>query len=245
MNRVHSTTTKPLAEVGRIAVAIGVPITPEQRHIGILHREQEAGPLLMLHLRWHYLLSNDDPDQSFLWVDPAVHPKRLVQVAAICRQVWRANQRNGIPYGFSEPTDCFDAETCRFLLGPTRLGLTCASFVLAVFHRAGLPLVEYSSWPLNRPGDREWQESIINTLESQGANATHIHALRGEVGRGAVRYRPEEVAGAACEANLPIKFPLACKRAHHILRKLNPEMGLAHRLLGWLRSLVARLRAQS
>jgi hypothetical protein len=32
----------------------------------------------------------------------------------------------------------------RFLLGATGLGLTCATFVLADFHRAGLPLVAYS-----------------------------------------------------------------------------------------------------
>lgn len=219
MMRVHSVTSKPLEHVGPVAVAIGTT-APNQRHIGVLHRDADAGRLLMLHLRWHFRLSNDEPDVSFLWVDPAAHPKRLVQVAAICRQVWRANQTGGIPYGFSEPADCLDPETCKFLVGESRLGLTCASFVLAVFHRAGLQLVNYPSWPLNRPGDREWQESIINLLESKGAELNHVAALRSEVGHGAVRYRPEEIAGAATEASLPVAFSLASERGRGILEKL-------------------------
>src|SRR6185503_13834023 len=81
---------------------------------------------------------NEAPDPDFLWVNPAAHPKRLVQVAALCRKIWRANQSGSIPYAFSPPNDCFDTNTGAFLFGPTRHGLTCASFVLAVFHHAGL-----------------------------------------------------------------------------------------------------------
>lgn len=217
--RVHSVTTRPLDQVGSVAIAIGTS-GPNQRHIGVLHRDTDAGQLLMLHLRWHFRLSNDVPDLSFLWIDPGAHPKRLVQVAAICRQVWRANQDNGIPYGFSEPADCLDMDTCKFLVGPTQLGLTCASFVLAVFHRAGLQLVDYASWPLDRTGDREWQEAIINLLAENGASDDHVNALRGEIGRGAVRYRPEEVGGAATEASLPVSFDLASERAAVVLQRL-------------------------
>jgi hypothetical protein len=104
------------------------------------------------------------------------------------------------------------------LFGSTRHGLTCATFVLAVFHQAGLPLVRYDSWPVNRPGDAEWQESIVNLLERTGAAPEHIAKVKTEIG--AVRYRPEEVAGAATSVSIPAEFPSASERAQEILLKL-------------------------
>jgi hypothetical protein len=151
-------------------------------------------------------------------VDPAAHPKRLEQVADICRLVWRANQKQGIPYGFSPPTDCLDADTGEFLIGTTRHGLTCASFVLAVFHRAGLPLVVYENWPTSRPGDREWQAKIMRVLERTGADRAHVDAVRNEVG--SVRFRPEEVAAAATASPLPADFKTASERGQQVLERL-------------------------
>src|SRR5437879_3896379 len=147
MDRVYSADERPFEGIKHVAVAIGA-IDAGQQHIGVLHRDHESNSVLMLHLAWHHRLKNDVPDQTFLWVDPPFHPRRLVQIAAICRQVWRSNKAGGIPYAFSPPNDCFDAQTGAFLFGPTRLGLTCATFVLAIFDCAGLKLVDYGSWPV-------------------------------------------------------------------------------------------------
>ncbi len=113
------------------------------RHIGILHQDEGSDAFLMLHLAWHHRLRKEAPPVGFLWVDPAIHPRRLVQVAAICRKIWKANSAGGIPYAFSPPNDCFDVDSGKYLFGPTRLGLTCATFILALFHVAGLQLVKY------------------------------------------------------------------------------------------------------
>ena len=67
------------------------------------------------------------------------------------------------------PNDCFDAETGEFLIGPTRYGLTCADLALAVFDLAGLRLARYETWPIGRPGDREWQLWVADQLEADGA----------------------------------------------------------------------------
>ena len=95
------------------------------------------------------------------------------------------------------------------LLGPSQFGLTCASFVLAVFPAAGLALADYATWPSDRPGDRQWQEKIIQSLEGR-ADQTHLEHPHNEIG--AVRYRPEEVAAATALAPPAVQF----ERAEHL-----------------------------
>jgi len=216
MDRVHSVDEKPFEGVQHAAVAIRGSVGG-QRHLGILHRDIDSNSVLMLHLAWHHQLRNESPKPAYLWVDPAIHPRRLAQVAAICRLIWRMNQKGGLPYGFSPPNDCFDAKTGRYLLGPTQHGLTCATFVLAVFHRAGLQLVQYETWPIGREGDVEWQRNIVAMLQ-QGASTEHIEAVSSELG--AVRYRPEEVAGAVTMSALPVDFETAVDRGQQILDRL-------------------------
>src|SRR2546427_287503 len=109
MDRVYSADEKPFEDGQHAAIAIGV-VDVDQRHIGMLHHESDSNAVLMLHLEWHHRLKNELPDRGFLWVNPAIHRRRLVQVAAVCRKVWKANRDGGIPYAFSQPSDCFDPD---------------------------------------------------------------------------------------------------------------------------------------
>ncbi len=217
MDRVHAFAERPVDESQFVAVAIGESGV-DQRHIGILHRRDGAAPEL-LHLAWHCRLKNDTELPAYLtiWVAPSALQERLRNVAALCRRVWRKNGSGGIPYAFSSPQESFDAGTGAFLIGSTRYGLTCASFVLAIFDAAGLRIAEYSSWPVNRDGDCKWQEKIIECL-SDHAEQEHIDHLRGEIG--AVRFRPEEVAAAAAIAPPPTSFDAAAELGSRILAKM-------------------------
>jgi hypothetical protein len=214
MERVHRANERTFSQVRHLAVAIR-SIAPDQRHMGLLH--YDGGGVRLLHLRWHHVLSNEPASDAYIWVDPAINSQRLRQVAAICRRVWESNQ-TGIPYAFSAPNDCFDVDTGQFLLGETRLGLTCSSFVLAVFHAAGLQLVDYDSWPTDRSDDQHWQTAIIKSLIETGAAEQHINAVRKEIG--AVRFRPEEVAGAATLSSLPANFQQASAVGKMIVSQL-------------------------
>jgi hypothetical protein len=217
MDRVFSISERPVQESEFVAVAIGEP-RPNQRHIGILHTSEGAMPEL-LHLAWHCRLQNNVelPHYMTLWIAPSAPPQRLRVVAAACRRIWRKNAKGGIPYAFSTPADAFDTATGAYLLGPSRFGLTCASFVLAVFDYAGLRLANYESWPHGRPGDREWQGQIIAMLEGR-AEREHIEYLRSEIG--AVRYRPEEVAAASVLAPPPADFQPTASLGEKILAKI-------------------------
>ena len=201
------------------AVLIGrSPGTEDQHHIGIAHTTTD-GRMTCLHLAWHHDLRSDlqIPNCFTLWVDPAAPSARLRQVAARCRHIWKVNGTGNIPYAFSSPDGAFDQSTHKFLLGPTRHGLTCASFVLAVFQVSGLSLINYDTWPRSREGDTEWQEKIIKAL---GADADEGHLTHLQEDLGAARYRPEEVAAATALAPPPVAFQPAEELSMEIVRKL-------------------------
>lgn len=203
-----------LKRIGSAAIAIR-KIRGKQRHAGILFNE--SGSIQLLHLKDHYKLSKESPTHHYRFVIPSIPTRRAKQIAAICRKIWRANSRN-IPFAFSFPNDCFDLYTGKFLLGPTKIGLTCATFVLSIFHTARLPLIKYQNWPLNRPGDREWQQSVLNHLRAV-ASREHVNEVEKEIGN--ARFRPEEVAGAAAVNPLPSDFRPAVNNSLKIIKILN------------------------
>ena len=205
------------------AVAIAV-VRQGQFHVGVLHKSDDLNEVKFGHLAWHNQLRTSTPKESYLWIDPGIPEPRARQVAARCRHILRANNR-GIPYAFSPPNDCFDLETGSFLLGPNRVGLTCATFVLAVFDAAGIRLADYGSWPNQRAGDVEWQAYVIEQLLQSGAGKDHVELVRNQVG--GVRFRPEDVAACAASDELPCSFQSAISLAPEILNQLNMH-GNAH-----------------
>jgi hypothetical protein len=212
MERVHIATEKPFSEVRFVAVALK-PIDETQRHIGLLHRGDDRHEPMMLHLAWHLDLRNEPARADYVWVDPTIHERRAKQVAAFCRRVWRQNGKS-IPYAFSHPNDCFDPTTAQFLFGKTKLGLTCATFVLAVFHAVGLQLLDLDSWP-TRPDDVEWQRNVLGLLSERGASADHLRSVEAEPR--AARFRPEETGGAAAHRPWPVPFAVAAEVGRQIV----------------------------
>ncbi len=218
MERVFSFAERRFENRDFAAVAIGTT-GAGQRHLGILYRFENGQPSF-LHLAWHCRLRNDStlPSYLALWVASPAPQERLRQLAAVCRRIWRKHAAGGIPYAFSHPEGLFDGTTGELLFGPSRLGLTCASFVLAVFHAAGLPLADYDRWPAGRAGDEEWQAAIVAALR-RSADPEHVKHVQGEIG--AVRYRPEEVAAASACAPPPAEFSLAERLGSIIVARLD------------------------
>jgi hypothetical protein len=142
-------------------------------------------------------------------VQPQLAIERANQVVAMARLVFRANSLESIPYGFSPYSGYFNPKG---EIGPKAAGwgLTCATFILAVFDLAGVQLVRGQSWP-EREEDREWQRRMITQLAlRQTASPTppsHVKEMRRDVGE--KRFRPLEVAGAAAANTYPVEFPAA------------------------------------
>ncbi len=98
-------------------------------------------------------------------------------------------------------------------------GLTCATFVLAMFASHGIPLLQLSEWP-DREEDRAWQEYIVGVLRKNGADEKHVNAVNEQVKRGCARYRPEEVAAAGAAPDLPVGFAYAEELGKRIVVRL-------------------------
>lgn len=201
-------------EVTAVAILFQA-VSAQQRHIGILHRD--GGELRVLDLQGHHELRNDRPQGPFLWVRPELKDSVLRSVAGLCRRLWRLHGRQqGIPYGLRYQNACFDRATGQLLLGESEHGLTCATFALAVFASLGVPLAVVESWP-EREEDRAWQQRIVAFLRQSPAPQAAAHADRVASELGCVRFRPEEVAGAAAIEPLPATFSQARAAADRIL----------------------------
>lgn len=113
------------------------------------------------------------------------------------------------------PNPCFDARG-KWLLESTGIGLTCATFVLAVFQAQGLNIARLEEWQA-RSSDSAWKAKVIAALKPRApeqARYLEEHELE------CVRYRPEEVAGAAASEGYPVGFDEAQSLGRRILDAL-------------------------
>jgi hypothetical protein len=95
-------------------------------------------------------------------------------------------------------------------------GLTCSTFVLAVLSSVRINLVKLAEWP-SRPADVARHKELLDLLDGDPkVSRDHVAAVRAEVT--CVRYRPEEVAGAASSPEPPVSFVVAQAAAEHITR---------------------------
>jgi hypothetical protein len=135
-------------------------------------------------------------------------------IAAFCRRIWTQNARNQVPYGFSHPNNFFDTSG-NLIKGPAKVGLTCASFVLAVFEGARVPLADVATWPEPTADDIGRQRELLTNLERDASvDRDHLNAAKAEVGN--TRYHPLDVAGAGTADELPTTYHFASKVGEQI-----------------------------
>lgn len=181
-------------------------------HAGVLHFAS-SGQAAVLNLAWQDNLRYEWSWPK-LWAAPDVEPEILVSVAGMCRLIWdEFTKTREFPYGLRFSNTSFDTAG-RLKLGPGARGLTCATFVLAVFDSVGVRLVDESDWPVRSDDDREY-------LKFVGSFATpeHFQLLQREVEDGCKRIQPQEVVGA-CLCSLPAKFQPSAQAGERALQKL-------------------------
>jgi len=148
----------------------------------------------------------------------------LELVAGLCRRVSEAKANRSISFSlglFPDSTVFFDDQGVFHSPDP-KIGLTCASFVLKIFSKAKIPLIQISNWPRRPEKDEPEQESLIRLMERalhagrSSGQATSITQEKIDFNKrqvGKPRVAPEEVAGASLEQreDLPANCP-ACER---------------------------------
>lgn len=181
-------------------------------HAGVMYRNGDEAAVL--HLGWQDYLSQDWT-WTRLWAAPDVEPERLVSVAGLCRRIWRTYEQNRtFPYAIRFAGTSFSTDG-QLVLGEGARGLTCATFILAVFKAMGIELVDEMDWPIREEAD----QVFLNTISSF-ATAEHLALLQAEIDEGCNRIHPDEVLGA-CAGPPPAKFASAREVADHIVERLD------------------------
>lgn len=209
---VHRQSVRPFDSDEVLGVAIGTPNlnNPQQRHVGLIYRVDDSGPRFC-HLAWHFKLEDEPLPPLYLWGSSGLDPVNKVVMAAYIALL--KQNATGVPYGISYNGIYFDDQG-RYIVQPIGRGLTCATFILAVFTRNGFELLKTDSWP-ERLDDVQWQQQIIDAL-TRYASQEHIEVLMQDVG--AKRFRPEEVAAGVISEIIPLDFAAADALAQEILQ---------------------------
>jgi hypothetical protein len=220
---------REIEELASSDVKAAIVITesePNQQHVGIAFIENDELTYSLAHLPFHHRPLKGRLTDYYYWVELRLSRARRLQIAARCREIL-ASHPGGLPFAFTPPNDCFDKETGQSLLGPSGSGLTCATFVLAVFDSIGLPLVKWDTWPY-RAKDILWQKRVVKALKERkaaGDSISHEHITAVEEQRDAVRCRPEEVAGSSTAPSFPLTFEEVEPLAVEVLAQLYSALG--------------------
>lgn len=206
MDRAHLTTQLPPTNL-RI---VGVGVYKDAKHIGMLCRDSADKRLRFIHLAFHEdLRLEDDATKCFLWIEATLEDESANVAAAQARRVYRRYSSGGVPYGFSPYTGYFGPQGEIRWTAPGN-GLTCATFVLAVFDSAGVRLVTGDDWPTpdDRSEDKQFQKEMVELVRRRpSATAAHVKGMKADIGQ--IRFRVLEVAGAVAADAYPATFATA------------------------------------
>jgi hypothetical protein len=212
---INTPDKSPFAAVLDIGIAIRtIPGPDEQVHIGLLHKIENQEPQI-LNLRNFTDLKNEPPTDNYRWVQVDLDEANRRLIVALCRTLAKTLPK--IPFGFTFNRD-YLSPAGEWVYGEFGDGLTCATFVLAVFRVYRIPLLRTNEWPPASDEDRRWQAGHVRQIKDvrgpfvAEAIARHI---------GAPRFRPEHVTAAAANSG---KRPLGVSEAERLGRRIVAEL---------------------
>jgi hypothetical protein len=216
----------PYPDIPHIGIAIHGDLN--QRHVGILFRTNQNEEPKLLHLAFHLRLRCDAPSeyssQNYWLHCSGFSNEEQLQLAVWCKNIFAAN-KNKIPYGLAYSSMGFFDQNGTFIHSSYGCGLTCATFVMALFEDFGLPIIDITSWK-TRADDAEWQKHIVDAIKEDHNkhpdfySNTHIENQILNIGI-ALRFRPEEVAASVnIYKDQPITFQVAEPLGKDLVTKL-------------------------
>ncbi len=213
-------------------VAVGFGFTGRQRqynHSAIIYRCEDR-TLRAIDFSLEGDITSDSPEQKlqrFAWAVPQLHERQLRQVAAYCESVGKQRSRFTYSFAFNSLVQLADSSDGFVIEGGTE-GFTCATFVLAIFQRLRLPLIDLRGW-YNEPEDEPWQESTLSLLRGLqarlGLSDQSLAARAAEIP--CLRFPPHAVIGA-CRAGV---HPTTCGRARHAGNEVAGWLDELHRMI--------------
>jgi hypothetical protein len=221
---LHDPAEKPFGEADGIGLLI-MATGRHQRHVGILFKDpdDDEAQVQVLDLQRHHRVGVTQASvlDGYLWAAPSIKPRRAYVLAKLCGRIAKEYARGDgkIAYALRYTGQRFDNDGVYMSEGG--LGLTCATFVMAVFVSRGSALLSWGEWQ-DREEDHAWLQSIETHLCAWRADPKHIAAVKQEAARGCARFRPEEVAAAGVGCELPVGFAYAERIGKQIVARVPP-----------------------
>lgn len=176
-----------------------------QKHVALIYRAHNSR-IMLLHLGWHHFLRHHEWDAQYYWLELTGLDQELQETFADWA-VLVAGAAPGNPIRYSvvfNPDSNFDADG-RFIDRKDGSGLTCATFLLALFNDYSIPLIDVREWPASRPGDFSWTRRILKLLRKYVTSWEWLEQVKRR--HLLQRFRPEEVfASAGLYQGVPLKF---------------------------------------
>lgn len=211
-------------------LALFIMLTDGGTHTGILHRI--GGNLFIQDMMWHEMFRSAPCRDTYHFVEPSLEDEEVNDVTAMCRLIhYRHNSgdpsdRYRIPYAFRlGNTTRINNQNGEMMLGDG-LGLTCSTFVLAVFESVRVPLVDFNGWQRRDDDDRRHAKLLDDmrngVLKHNIPPAPPEHVAAVEAQLPCIRVRPEEVAGAGMIEELPGAFEETAQAGTLLLGLISP-----------------------
>ncbi len=180
-----------------IGIVVNLSDDHKQFHCGLAFRLGDD--FKILHLAHHNDLECDNDCNRFqVFVIPNIPRELQRPFIQMCRAI-KDDVDEGhkdVAYGLSYDEFAMYADGKLNLAG-NEIGLTCATYVLTLFHSVGIDLVDIHNWP-EREEDRKWFEWVKKLFGIQkikiylGMSREHQAKVLNE--KFGPRFRPEEVA---------------------------------------------------
>ena len=211
MNIKHTEQDK-LTDINTLSVAFtrsGV-----QSHSGILYLNPE-GEAKLLHLENNRTLTKESPNSDFVWLHVNL-PDIVKNLICLHCDIISENSQGKILYDIDPTGITFDIDGV-FTQKVPHTGLTCGTFILAVFRDVGIELINQNHWPI-RENDIKWQKMIVN-LFSRYLEPNSNELINKKIDDKLIlRFRPEEVVSSATLKNMPNTFSSIKEPSENLLK---------------------------
>lgn len=178
----------------------GVALNDKVGHCGLSYEVVDKNNAKIIHLGFHNkLLYQSAFDDLHWWVRPSMHSFQLEALAPLCEVIHRKHQNGDLflAYGLRYDEYATIQMDGKLEYGRNGTGLTCATFILTIFHSCGIDLIDLENW-----NPRSDDDSFFNYIKSIFADLRcrnkyqiseeHANSQLGDIGM--KRFRPEEVA---------------------------------------------------
>ncbi len=192
---------------------IGIVIKGDRRHCGIAYPTDSGNHELCDLLTDRVLKSRPIPVDHY-WSPVSLRPGEVSAVAAFIERILESHASKALTYSLIYTANAFDVKGA-LIRGD---GLTCATFVVAVFERLSLPIIVPSTWRARPKEDLAFQDEFLaNAIRDKPKRRISPEAaMRIAQEKPNFRVKPDEVCGAAASGKYPVKFNAAIKLAKEV-----------------------------